>query len=564
MAQLGLNRRHLWALFRLRAKLTLRQFSREKGRIIGAIVVILVLAPIAVGAAIGTAVGYRTLELKWASALMGGVLVVLWLIWLVFPVIASSINEGMDITRLLIYPLARRDLIVSTLLGTLFDYPTYLMLPLLIAIFVGFGLGPAFPIVLLGLLLSYGHMVVIGQLVITAVGGILQSRRFRDVVIVVMALLGFPCYFFNVTFQRGIESLSESLSLEQEEVLAQTLANLDPLNILQWFPTGASARAIEQAAGGSWLLALGWLLYSAVLLALLTWIWVRLLTRLATGEGFLLSAPLAARQKTKKSRRADGRNWLGWLPDDIAAMVRKELRFAWRIPQRRVGLIQGILIPFFMAGPFLFTFDFSTSLPDWAGLGIPLYALFLFWINTQNMLAWEGKGLPTLLLTPAPRHRIFWAKGIVLALVSGAPLLLIGSGIVAFSRSWVSVAGLATGLCMGIASMAVTAVASVLFPIPMNLEAKSARSAFQSGGDFKTGCASMTIVPISVAVVSLPAGLPLIIAYLLEQPLIGWIGILFSAAYAVGIFWGGSKLAGNLLLEREPELVASLKQPDDD
>jgi ABC-2 type transport system permease protein len=207
------NRSLLWTLFRLRGKLTVRQFSREKGRIIGAIIVVLVFGPMIIAAAVGTATGYLSLEGQWPTALLGGVFVAMWLIWLGFPIIATAVNESADITRLLIFPISRRDLILSTLLGTLFDYPTYLMLPLFVAAFIGFGFTRVFPIIILAILLSYGHMVLIGQFITVAIGGILQSRRFRDVAIIFFSLLGSSCYFINIAFQSGIERLTDSLSV---------------------------------------------------------------------------------------------------------------------------------------------------------------------------------------------------------------------------------------------------------------------------------------------------------------------------------------------------------------
>jgi ABC-2 type transport system permease protein len=557
----------LWTLFRLRGKLTLRQFSREKGRIIGAIVVVLVFGPMIVGAAYGTAVGYRTLENQWPTALLGGVLVGMWFIWLGFPIIATAVNESADISRLLIFPISRRDLILSTLLGTLFDYPTYLMLPLLIAIFIGFGLSSAFPIVILAILLSYGHMVLIGQFITVAIGGILQSRRFRDVAIIFFSLLGSSCYFIQVGIQRGLEYLGDSLSLQQEETFAETAINLQPLNILQWFPTGASARAIERAVQGAWLPAVGWLLYSAVLLAVITWVWFQLMDRLATGGGFLISRrPREEKEKAvvKKPKRP---SLLDLLPDDLAALVSKELHAVWRIPQRRVGIIQGLMMPLFMIVPFLFSGGNLSSgvaaIPSWLGLTLPVYALFLFWANSQNMLAWEGRGLPSLLLTPQPRWRLFLAKGLVFMLVAGLPYLMIGGAFTAVLRNWIAFTGLITGLGMGVASLAVTAVSSVLFPIPINLEAKRTRGAFQSGGNIKTGCATVTIIPLSIVGINLPAAVLLGLAYYLDLPWLGVLSALFSLVYGAAIFYGGCRLAGNLLQEREPELVATMKLPEE-
>ncbi len=556
----------LWTLFRLRGKLMVRQFSRERGRIVGAIVIILIFGPMIVGAAIGTAVGYRTLEGQWPTVLLGGVLVAMWFIWLGFPIIATAVSESADISRLLIFPISRRDLIISTLLGTLFDYPTYLVLPLFISAFIGFGLSSSFPIVILAILLSYGHMVLIGQFITVAIGGILQSRRFRDVAIVVFSLFGSSCYFINVGFQRTIGRFTDSLSLQESESLLETFANLRPLTVLQWFPTGASAKAIEQAAMGAWLPALGWLLYSAVLLAGITWVWFQLVNRLATGGGFLIGRRLQTEKEKPVTQKPKRRSPLAWLPDDLAALVSKELRSVWRIPQRRVGLLQGVLIPFFMMGPFLLSADLSrglSSFPSWYGLSLPLYALFLFWAGSQNMLAWEGRGLSSLLLTPQPRWRLFLAKGMVFLLIAGIPFLIVSGVVTALLQDWITVSGMITGLSMGLASLAVTAVGSVLFPIPINLEAKRTRGAFQSGGNFKTGCATITLIPISIIILSLPAAAPLGLAFYLDLPLMGIVGALFSLIYGAAIFYGGCHLAGNLLQEREPELVAAMKLPEE-
>jgi hypothetical protein len=91
------------------------------------------------------------------------------------------------------------------------------------------------------------------------------------------------------------------------------------------------------------------------------------------------------------------------------------------------------------------------------------------------------------------------------------------------------------------------------------LESRRGRSSWQSGGDTKTGCAYITLVPLAILVLGLPALLPLVAAYLLELPWLLIPGLLFSMAYGVAIFLGGSKWAGQLLLAREPEVLARLK-----
>lgn len=558
----SLNWVQIRTLLKLRGRLTLRQFTRERGRILGAIIVLLVFGPMIIAAAVGSAIGYLRLELAWSSLILGGVLVGLWLVWLAFPILFSSINEGLDITRLLVYPVATRDVIVATLISPIFDYPTYLVLPLFIAVLVGFGVSAALPVVIVGLLLAFAHMVLIGQLVITAVGGLLQSRRFRDVSIIVASLLGSSCYFINIGVQRLTESMSASIAPED-------ILNLNILGYLQWLPTGAVAQAITQALSGQWGGALLWLGYTAVLLVIVAAVWFRLMVRLTTGQGFLISARPREEKETAVASPRAGRlgtgGVLALLPADIAELVLKELRSIWRIPQRRVGLAQGIIFPLIMFGSIALSTDGgSFAVPEWGGLVMPLYALFLFWVMTQNMLAWEGRGLATLLLTPVPRQRIFLAKGLALLLTSGGMFAMIALVTVFLQPGWLSVVGLLTGLGMGMAAMAVTAVASVIFPMPINLESKRMRSNFQQRGGCIASLGVTFLVPLGLGIVSLPGGLPLLAAWYFELPWLGVLGVVFTFAYGGAAFWFGTRLAGTLLLGREAQVIEALRLPEED
>ena len=411
------------------------------------------------------ALGYLRLPDPWPAQLLGFILVLLWFIWLIFPIFFSSLNEAADITRLLVYPLPRRDIIASVLLGTLFDYPTYLMLPLLLAVLIGWGASLALPVVIIAILLGFAHMIFIGLLVGTALGGVLQSRRFRDIAIIFTALLGSSCYFLQVGFGRLIENVTQNMS--QEELLA-----LQPLPILQWFPTGAAAQAIAQAADGQWIAALGWLFYSSLWLLLIVWAWWKLVVRLTTGEGFLFArAPRPQKEiKTAPARAATLPIFLRRLPPDIAQIMSKEFKSIWRTPLRRVGLIQGLLVPIFMGGFILIRNESSISSLtsfNFIGLGLPLYALFIYWVTSFNMLGWEGKGLPVLFLTPVSRRRIFLGKGLALYIVASLSFLLVGIIFTLVLGNWVSLGGLLTGLLSGFTTIGVTAVFATLFPSPI-------------------------------------------------------------------------------------------------
>ncbi len=564
MAQLiKLDKQCVGTLWRLKGRLMLRSYTRERGRMVSAIILILFLGPLIIAAAVGSAIGYLRLPAPWPGQLLGIILVGLWLIWLVFPIFFSTLNEAADITRLLIYPLKQRDLIASVLLGTLFDYPTYLMLPMLLAVLVGWGASLALPVVIVGIVLSYAHMVFIGLLVGTAFGGILQSRRFRDVAIIFTALLGSSCYFLQVGLGRLLENLTKTMSFE--EVTA-----LRPLLFLQWFPTGAAAQAIVQATDGQWLASMGWLLYSTAWLVVVVWAWWKLVMRLTTGEGFLFArAPRPqTKQQAAKPRATYLPGWLRWLPADLAYIIHKELKSVWRTPQRRVGLIQGLLAPVFMFGFIFFRNDTSynntpslSSLTgfNFVGLGLPLYALFIYWITAFNMLGWEGKGLPTLLLTPIPRQRIFLGKSVALYFVASLPFLLIGLvSVVAFS-DWVSVGGLLTGLITGFTTIGVVAVFAARFSSPIDQKSRRRRSNLSTRGGCLPALANIVLLLPLIFLLAVPVVTPLLLAYFFELPWIIFVALPLTLAYALFIFWSGCRLAGNWLSAHEPEVLVATR-----
>ena len=551
---LGLNPTHQKALFRLRARLAWRQYVSEPGRIVSLILFGLVLLPLVLGAAVGTTLGYLRLPQPWPAQLLGGVLTLLWGIWLLAPIILFSLNEGMDMTRLLVYPVTRRDLAVSFALGTLFDFPTYLMLPIFAAVVIGWGASPALLILPLALLLAYGHMVFTSQLVVTVAGGILRSRRFRDISILVLSLLGSSCYFL----QNSIGWAAERFQLDAAQVEMWR-----PLDTLQWLPPGAAARAIEQASLGNWGSSLLWLGYAAAWLLAIGWVWSRLLLRWLTGEGFLISvAPRV--EKPKQARAGAGREWLTWLPADLRSLVVKELKLLWRTPQRRVGLLQIFIMPLFLGGIFFVEGAAEFTQSPWFNVALPAYSLFMFWILGQNMMGMEGEGLANLFVTPAPRQRIFLAKGLALMLVMGLALLLLAALLFILAGSWLVVPALLTSLSLGGASLAVNAIFSVWFPVPVNLESTSRRGMRMTGGSCLTGLALTFLAPIGQGAAALPALAPLVLALILKQSWIALAGALPAAIYGGLVFWYGTKIAGNVLVSREPEVLAATRLPDQD
>lgn len=556
------NWTQLKALLRVHFKLMLRRFHRERGLLINVLLALLIFGPLVALLTFISIDGYLKVEGTVPFVTLAGILITLWLFWLLSPIIFTSLIEQANITRLLPYPINSRTLMLSLLVGTSSDYSSYFLIPIFLAIVYGFGLvwHPVAGVVWIVMGVAFLHLVVAHQLVVTVIGGLVESRRLRDISLILFSVLGTFCYFIQFGLNKLIERLMDFSSIDFEAI-----SNIDPLSWAQWFPTGALARTVQYSMENAWGNALLWLLYSLAWLMVLGWIWYRLLIRLATGHGYSLRLPEPEKKATAVAtkKQSDGPSWL---PADLYLLFRNELRALWRIPQRRIGVIQANLMPLFFLIPFFFSdsdrsssIDLTAILPIWVGLVLPLYSMFVFWSNAQNMLGWEGYGLPTLLLSPVKRVYIFWGKSVALYLATLLPVLVMSVLIGRLRWDWSIWAAIAVSLLIGWTTLAVTAVTSVLLPIPVRADAKRSRSVFSTGGSAKTGCLSVLLVPPSVFVIGLPPGLLLALAYALELPWLAWLGVLLSAVYTAVVFYSGTVLASRLLLEREPEFLARMK-----
>jgi len=568
MAGLGIDWQKQRALLGLRGRLTFRQYSKERGRIVSAILAALFVLPLVLGAAFGTGAAYLSLPQPWPGQVLAITLVALWVIWFTLPIFSFNVNEGLDPTRLLVYPLSRRDFMLTLLLGTLFDYPTYFMLPVFVAAAITFTIRfpVVLPVLLLALVLCYLMMVLTSQLVVNIMGGLLQSRRFRDVMILVFSLVGTLCWFISQTCNRITMELGDIVSVEQAQQLEATISNLRPLTFLQWLPPGAAAQAVAQATVGAWGQSLLWLGYALVWVVLLAWVWWRVLQRIVTGEGFVIQWASRPERVEKKVVARPREDRFAWLPPEIGQMFLKELRSIWRTPQRRVGLVQSLLMPVFFV--FIFGLNSGNSprppgSPDFSRFSsffLPFFALFSLWATAQNMMGMETTGLPTLLLTPASRQRILLGKALALAMIGCLPLVLMGVVMALVQGNPLTLAMIPASLGLGLVVLGVMSVAGVYLAFPAQFERKTGQNAFSGGGGCLVALASTFLVPAIIGLISLPAAAILGLGFYLDQTWIILVGSLFATFYGPAILWVGTFLGGRALLTREPELLQATRQ----
>ncbi|HAJ37524.1 MAG TPA: hypothetical protein DCL15_17795 [Chloroflexi bacterium] len=544
---LGLDAARQRALIGLRLRLLRRQFEREPGRMVGFIVFLVIFGPLVLLLAAFSAFIYLAAPDPWPVQALGIVLTGLWLAWVALPLFAFRTNEGLDLSRLLVYPLSTRDLIASALLGTLFDGPSYVTLPFFLAILIGWFDQPwLWPITLIAILLAYALMMVTGQLVLTASMGLLRSRRFRDLSIVIFSLLGSSCYLIN----RLLESLARATD-------AATLRTLEPLLALRWLPPGACAQALAVAENGDWAGAGLWLGYAVAWLTVLIWAWWKLLLRMTTGVAtWSMPASAAPARRQRHTSDAIGAIGFAWLPAPAQAMLIKEFKLTWRVPQRRIGLMQSVLAPFALIVAIFFgEMEALRRLPEWTAAGLPAIMLFAAWGLSTNMLGMESRGLATLLLTPAPRQQLLLGKGLAYTLMALAPTTLYAAVLTSVVRSPLIVVGLLAGVGVALIVVAVNMVAAVYYSYPFD-ENSTVRQ--RSGGGWQTGFVQIVVAPLAMAVVAAPATLPMLIGVWWGLPLaLTVIGTLAGLAYATFLFGWTTHYAGKVLTTREAETLAA-------
>ena len=71
--------------------------------------------------------------------------------------------------------------------------------------------------------------------------------------------------------------------------------------------------------------------------------------------------------------------------------------------------------------------------------------------------------------------------------------------------------------------------------------------------------ANLALLLPLIFLLAVPAALPLGLAYFFDQPWVVFVALPFTTAYALLIFWLGCRLSGNMLITREPEVLAATR-----
>ena len=577
--QPALNLRHVGVLFVMRWKLTVRGYRRGRAlAIVGLGLSLLFLLSFIGSLGVITNAGYRNLSAPLKLQLLFVVLAGISLAWIALPLLQYSLNEGLDVTKLQIYPVTRAEQMAGLLLATLLDVGTLGIIGLYVPIVLNWTPSPAAVLITLAaLVLAYVHTVGMSQLTLAALMGLLRSRRFRDVTIVVFALFGASCSL-----------LSQVVSPLLSGTSTAALENVHIDRYLQFTPPGMAARGIELAARGDYLPALGWLAALAALAPVLLVVWSHVLERgITAAEAGGGTAGRATRRRqgaygtigsSVNGQAHDARTGAVALGPQIAgvaasggpirtrrgvlspaalAVAAKDARYLWRDPQLKASLVSSLFILVLVLLPTFNSRGGTSGLLDPARvLTTPIPTLIVALNLALNSLGLERSGLQMLYLFPIRPLDVFWGKNLTIGAITFGAQIVLATGVAAFTGGWSYVpVALVGGLAAVLVLLGCGNVTSVLLPFRVR-EMRAGRANISSDN----GClrSMMSLVTLGVAGVLL---LPVLAAIIL--PLQYGIRVLLFGTLPVALLYGvvlhqaATRLIAPRLLNRAPEILAA-------
>lgn len=547
---------YLRLLFWLKWTLMLRGYRRSPMSAIGVVLAILFFLPVAVGIAVVSGIGFRVLDPPWNEHLLRAVLLGIYLFWLLGPLLGYALSDAYDVTKLLVYPLSARQVFTGAILGSFVDFPVLLLLPTLAAVLLGFSSGVfAGILVFLTVALFLFHTLSLSQAVILASAGVLRSRRFRDILVVVLPL--FWMSYYVVT-----------------RMLGEQIARLNWLRFLQspvWeainlLPSGLAARAVGAAGRGEYLPSLGFLallfLCAAGTIYLAGW----LIEKVYAGEVISpavrkrAAEPAApkVRAQEQTATSAPGGAFGLRLPPVIEAVMDKEVKYLFRDPYFKLRLMNLVYMLFIVGFAFFRRgtsgFGARGAGIAWAGSG---WVLLSEMSMVFNIFGTDGGAATLLFLFPSSRRQILIGKNLTLftalSVVNLAFVLVLAflAGVPHMFGALFCWMELALAVCISTGNLM-----SIWFPHRVVARGWRMQQQSASGG---CGYAFLTLGgSLATMALMLPVLAALVAPAFWISPAWYALSVPVMVAYVAGLYLLSLRLAEPLLIRREIEVVGKV------
>ena len=441
---------------------------------------------------------------------------VLALGWALIPLFAFGVDDSLDPQRFVLFTRPTRGLAVGLVVAGAISLPgVFTAFALLAATPVWARFPPAVVGWLIGSLLGLATCVLMSRVTTAAAASRLRSRRGRDL----MAILGALVFLPLILLPQAMQSLDGGTVLD---------ALHDVAAVLGWSPLGAGWAIAADLAHGAWLIALLRGLVALAWLGALFWWWQRLLRHVMESPP---SAAVPARRRGRGQFPPRLLTAVG-MSAPAAAVAGRAARY-WRTDPRYITsavsvVILGPVIVVLFGGPGSFTSPFVL-------LVAPLAAALAGWLvhndTAHDSTAWwmhVAAGIP---------GRMDRAGRAVAALIWMLPLVVaLSLGVCALTGRWSALpAVLGASLGLLLAGVAVSMYASAIVVYPVQPPGANPFSTSSMGAVGLTMVAQ-ALTSLATFVLALPASVLGLLGVLLA-PGWGW------GALGVGLLGGGVMVA---------------------
>lgn len=560
----------LKVLFWLRWKMFSRAFSTGPAQIIGTIFLIIFMVPFAGLLAFGSYAGYRFLPNPANEVLLFIVLTLIYVVWIILPLLEFNGNEGLNVSKLSLFPLTRWELMASLIFSTLLDIPMFGLVLMFLAVILGWAISlPMVFLSIITMLIFYVQVVAASQLVLALLMRTLQSRRYRDLSIIIIVIFSSSCGLLSQFIGRFVSAESGGNSLN-------ALQNTSSLTYLQWLPPGMAARAIQEGSHGNWGLSVAWLVALALVSFIFLYLWqVVIMRSLSSSEG-------GGSVRVRRSRRpaavdvsvgaaagvapSTQLNLLERLFSPIVvAIAVKDLKYFRRDPQLMALIFQSLFSAvILLALPIINSR--STSLYSslatsrYMVLYVPLVVLFSMTTFSLNSLGMERQGLGTLLLFPIQPKKILWGKNLAVLTIGLVEICLFTLIVCILTNGW---SFFPLAFFGGLAGIAVVLgcgnFTSVIAPQRMRTMQRGFAATGASSGGSQVGClrAVIAFAMLAVSIVLLiPVAVALVLPIILNAQWIYVISVPLALIYGLAFHQIVSRVVAPRILNRAPEILA--------
>ncbi|SEG99399.1 ABC-2 type transport system permease protein [Nonomuraea solani] len=448
--------------------------------------------------------------------------------WMIVPLLAFGLDDTLDPAKLSLFPLRTGTLAIGLFTASVTGVWPAAMLIVTFGALVGLAsnLGGW----LLGVpavLVQFALCVVTSRVITTSLSSALRTRRGRDVLAVAALLVVVLAQLPNLLMNSGFDNPTAML---------HQLAG-----VLRWTPPGMLAHAIDD--GG--LAGLGEVVFVALLVAGLAWLWIKALGRALVTPDVSTQAASVRRESGLIDR---------FVPDGpLAAVVTKELKYIRREPRFRVGWFSTIIVTVILS------ISLSNTSEGGPGGGVPILltcvGALMIALQSGNAFGIDGRSLwmnavafgseRGLATDLAGRHLanalvavpLLAVIAVATGLFTGHPAMILPAVLTGWG---------ALGLGLGVGS-----VTSVVLPytVPERMNAFSGAAPGQGGQAF----ASAMGATAGIALLTLPFVVPLLFGLLWVSVAAPFYGLLAEVL--------GRRLAAKIGFARMPELLAAVSKP---